>query len=168
MFTRENHCSGAEATEGQPAWPSNLEFPGRCPPEKRPGNPDSLAGWVIVPPESLNPLKVHWGPHSDVIPAPCSNEDPGAGLRLHSLFLKGAQSLLCWGGDRQTDMHSLAFQTSHARTSTRRTFILRTDYGGCGWLVGPRRGNQTRGEGHPACHQHSGPCRRWGSPPLIL
>jgi hypothetical protein len=67
-------------------------------------------------------------------------------LRLQSLFLKGAQSLLWlgWGGDRQTDMHSLAFQTSHARTSTCQTFILTTAHRGMHGSPCQGRGNQTR------------------------
>lgn len=60
-------------------------------------------------------------------------------------FSKELKVFCAWGGDRQTDMHSLVVQTSHSRTSTCRTFILRIDYwGGCG-LWGP--GGEIRPQG---------------------
>lgn len=93
-------------------------------------------------------------------------------LHLHSLFLKGAQSLLRLGGDRQTDTYSLAFlPLMGGQTRARHSSLQQTTEGG---VARQPRGGETRqggsvthSESHGMALAHWG-LDPWAFPPCVL
>lgn len=151
--SRAGHYPRKRSDTAHPVWQSSL---GGAHLKRYPWSLTPWPAGMSFPVESLPCPKASWGPtaapstQEDGRPS-CHPEQPHGGHRDRSnsaaftqLLSQRSSKSFVVGEETDRQICTLAFQTSHSRTSTCQTLILTTDYGGRYGSSGLGRGNHTR------------------------